>query len=197
MTRASSTQQHPFTMVIGSHYIAFNALSQTLRAGIRHAFWHDYDSRITHDDLDIPKAKIITAISLKVEVYGTLTWNHLRDLRISLEDLFALIYMSLFWPMLISLRHSTETSLFDYNHYTNAKKDHILDLVRAEMTERAQMVLEGLPSPWQDLWAAFREQTHKAILEAAAMRNAHNMPGQDSGGDEEIAVDADQGSESS
>jgi hypothetical protein len=91
------------TIMTGSHFYNGYSLEQSLGASMRHALWHHYWANITHDDVDLWRARILVLVAMRCgfdpAVKRKFQAAELRALPLTERSLYALLYMALFAPL--------------------------------------------------------------------------------------------------
>lgn len=178
---------------IGTHYIPYATLAQTLLARISHACWHSEWSNHVHDDYDVKYANMITAI-----LAGAPPEQEEYDLTRYLtsacvpprQQLFALLYICLHSRTLQSLPDEvfkgppfTEPPLTSHSVHDSFGKRLIgatHNLIREEMQKRAANLVAFLPHSMHSEWLRF-ETHHHRLLEYTLLHKISYVKGQGAG----------------
>lgn len=190
------------TIMKGFHFLSAYTLEQTLEAAMRHSLWHGVWANITHDDVDIWKARILAMILL---ILGHDASNrkdilhpaNLRALPLDEQNLFSLLFMAENYPYFLS--HSSEevtkNGLFKFSPYHSmlltlgsgkstrkpAKPrpqllDHranMLGEARESMRGLAMQLIARLPPAALERWEAFRKAWVYRFAEEAQTRQMY------------------------
>ena len=191
----SQPDENAPTIMKGFHFLSAYTLEQTLEAAMRHSLWHGVWANITHDDVDIWKARILAMILL---ILGHDASNRkdplhpadLRALPLDEHNLFSLLFMAENYAYFLS--HSSEevtkNGLFNFNpsHSVQSMRkpvklrprrlDHQVNMLgeaRESMRGLAMQLIVRLPPAALERWEAFRKSWVYRFVEEAQTRQTY------------------------